>query len=314
MTVVEQAIDGRPVELDLCRGCQLVWFDDGEDDQVAGTLPEPPPDPLAHLDPADQLEVRTATARLAMEAREHRAGYDDEPRHYTGLDKMGALLGFPVEDGAPTRSVTPWITWAVCAAAALGSVSALTHLDTVYSSVGFLAEAPLRGGGVPAVVGVFADPRPLSVVFNLGVLLRFGDNVEDLLGGVGYAALLGAATVAGWGVHALGLSHEGQPMMGLTAGASAVAVLYALRFPWVTLGWYQYHRQTFFRRVEGGWWQVPVRWAVIGWVLLVAALPWMEAEPEVPNSWAEAFVGAAVGVGAWALFGKGVLQHPDARA
>jgi len=61
-----------PLDLDVCRGCHIVWFDWGEQEQLAG--PMAPPPSAAEVD-ADRLlaemtvESRTATRRAAKDAR-----------------------------------------------------------------------------------------------------------------------------------------------------------------------------------------------------------------------------------------------------
>lgn len=313
MTVVTQQVAGQVVELDVCRSCQLVWFDAGEDTRVAGELPTERPDPLGHLTPEARLEIQKAEAQLTMAAAKHQEGYEDTPGHVTGLDTMGAMLGLPVEVGAPARTVVPVVSWGLALAIAAGSVHAWLDMDRTFEAYGLLSDAPMRQAGVPAVVGLLTDPRPFSVLLNLGVFIRLGDNVENLLGRVGFVLLLGVASVSGWLVHVLGMGAAGRPMLGLTAAAAATFVLYALRYPDVRLGWYTYDRWSWFRERESGWFTVPVRWAAVGWVALAAMVPWMEASPDVPNSWAEALVGAVVGVVAWGLFGRGVVRHPDER-
>ncbi len=312
MGVITQTVDTGPVEVDVCQSCQIVWFDSGEDTDIAGALPAEKPDPLAHLSEEDRQEVRQAQARLALSSAKLKGDYQELPDSCSSFDQMGALFGIPVEAGAPPRSIFPVLSWGLVLAMAVGTLFAMSQGDLTYESYGFLAESPLHGGGVAALAGLLIDPRMVSVFLNAVVFIRLGDNVEDLFGHFGFVALLAAATLAGWGVHALVLATPGHPMFGLTSAAAAVAVVYALRFPHVQLGWYYYRRAGFFRDQESGWTMQNVRWVVLEWLLLASATPWMMSEPEAPNSWAEALVGAAVGAVAWGLFGQGVLRHPDA--
>jgi len=300
------------VELDHCRACQLLWFDDGEVTALAGPEPEPPPDPLGHLDPVAREDVLHAQARLTMESTRFEREHSELPPDTSGVAMLGAMLGFPVEDNAPARRVLPLLSWGLGVAMLAGGAWALAHLDHTWETAGFYGEAPLKDGGLSALKSLVLDPRPLSVLLNVGVVFRLADNVEDVLGRVGFTILLTASTLAAWGVHAAFLSTPGRPMMGLTAAAAAIAVFYALRFPRVRLGWYAFQRGGgFFDREGFSWRMVEVRWAVPGWLAVAMFYPWMMAESEPPNSWLEAVVGAGVGAAAFWGFGRGLLRHPD---
>ena len=312
MEVSQHPTDHATVEIDHCRPCQLTWFDDGEATTLTGPGPKPKPKPLAHLDSETRNELLMAQARMTMESTRYEAELRQEPSDTSGLATIGSLMGFPVEDNAPVRRVFPVLSWGMGIAVLCGGVWAIFHLEQTWDTVGFYGEAPLRGGGVPALLSLVVDPRPFSVLLNAGVLFRLGDNVEDALGRVGFMILTASATLAAWVVHAAVLYTPGRPMTGLTAAAAAMAVFYAFRFPRVRLGWFDYRRTGgWFSSNEGGWFLIKVRAAVSGWVLAAMVTPWTMAEYQMPNSWLEALVGAGVGAVAFWAFGNGMIHHPD---
>ena len=312
MEVSQHPLAQATVELDHCRRCQLIWFDEGEAIALTGPEPKPKPDPLAHLDKEARMEVLQAQARLTMESKKFEGELSEEPADTSGLATLGALVGFPVEDNAPARRVLPVLSWGLGAVILCGGVWALTDLERTWEAVGFYGEDPLRGGGLPALKSLLVDPRPFSVLLNAAVLFRLGDNVEDVLGRLGFVALLASATLAAWVTHATLLYTPDQPMTGLTSAAAALAVFYALRFPRVRLGWFLYRRSDgWFSQNEGGWELFGVRWAVAGWIVASLYAPWALVEYVHPNSWLEAVVGAIVGAVAFWSFGSGMIHHPD---
>jgi hypothetical protein len=50
---------------------------------------------------------------------------------------------------------------------------------------------------------------------------------------------------------------------------------------------------------------------VISWLLILSILPLLDIPFSSPTAWLDAPVGAVIGAAAWALFGKGILRHPD---
>lgn len=312
MEVSQHPMGTDTVELDHCRPCQLIWFDTDELTALTGPDPKPKADPLAHLDNDVRMELLQAQARLTMESTRFEGELSEAPSDTSDLATLGALVGFPVEDNAPARRVLPVLSWGLGAAILCGGVWALTDLDRTWETVGFYGEAPLRGGGLPALKSLLVDPRPVSVLLNAVVLFRLGDNVEDVLGRLGFAALMASATLAAWVTHATMLYTPDRPMTGLTAAAAALAVFYALRFPKVRLGWFVYRRSAgWFSQNEGEWALIGVRWAVGGWIAAALYAPWAMADYGTPNSWLEALVGAVVGAVAFWSFGSGMIHHPD---
>lgn len=309
MSVVQQVVGADAIELDVCRGCQMVWFDNGEDTAVAGPLEEEA-NPLAHLQPDAQLELKKAEARLMMASRQHHTGYADAPGADTEWNRLLSVFGMPVEDGEPVRRVLPLVSGVLTLGMVVFGVVALLMGDALYERWGFLAEEPLRGAGVPALGGLWLDPRPFSVALNVGVMWRLGDNVEDVLGHPGFIALVTTASVLGWVLHCTGLHPAGEPMFGLTSATAAIAVFYAMRFPDVRLAWYLL-RESRWSSQGSGWVMAPARQAVAWWMLAALSAPWIGAESALPGSGAEALVGAGVGWLAWRFFGTGVLRHPD---
>jgi len=255
--------DAKGVEIDVCRGCQIVWFDRGE---------EPEPDTLP-----PRREPRPQVAPTW--------DFDEEDAL-----KLWRLLGrrLPVElDLTPWTSNVPFATSALTLAVIVVGLFTWSHPGWI-ERYGFLATLPFRDAGITLFTYFFLHVSAWQLAGNAYFLVVFGDNVEEAAGPAGLLvlSLLGAA--AGALAHALSGPAPFLPLVGAGAGVSALLAYYALRFPKARIGWY--------------WMNLPAWGFALVWAGYQAALElWHFLESATQVSVAAHFGGAGVGVAFWAL-------------
>jgi membrane associated rhomboid family serine protease len=267
------AAPGSPgaVRLDVCRSCQLVWFDPQEYDawlkaplDAAG---------VAHL----PQETRWALAKARLD-QPREAAFSEAPDEDLGWLKLLCLLGVPVEIDAPKLRSPPWITWTLAAILIL-SFFAFGRQDGVVRAWGMVPAELWRHGGLTLLTSFFLHADVAHVFGNLYYLMVFGDNVEDILGSAPYLLLIALAALAGDLFHAAAFSSSTIPAIGASGGISGVIAFYAVRFPRGRLRMWRY-----------GWFDLRVSTAVTFWLALQ-------------------LIGAAVQVAAHGAPGIGYLCH-----
>ena len=214
-----------PVRIDSCRSCQLVWFDDGEAEQIA-------PAPAAPLAPAEAEAAALARQTVAREmVRMHGAHRRDQiPQD---ARSVFAMVGLPVEHRTEYLMVRPVVTWA---AAALIALAFLYFDRSVIDRFAFLPAEPARGIGITLLSSFFLHDGWIHVATSIYFLLVFGDDVEGSLGKLRFGGLLLAATFASNVAHGLFTTASGVPCLGAGAAVSAVLVYYAMAFPCYRIG------------------------------------------------------------------------------
>jgi membrane associated rhomboid family serine protease len=289
MAQVPLPVDGEQVPLDVCTGCQFVWFDPAELEK----LPKAPPEP-SEKKPLPQ-EAREKIAIAEAEAVGKRAGRDDDP--LTGPEEtwkwIPGLFGMPVECGVAPVSHLPWITWGL--AAILVAVFAVTQ--------GHLADLVVQYGLIPAEIwpdrvytlatSFFLHAGLAHLIANGYFLVVFGDNVEDYLGRWRYLLLLAASALAGDLTHVLGDPRSTLPCIGASGGISGMITFYALRFPEARLGILLRYLLIF------RWLYMPAWVALILWFVLQFVLAVLQVTGASEVSALAHLGGAAVGVAAW---------------
>ncbi|MHC4400476.1 MAG: rhomboid family intramembrane serine protease [Planctomycetota bacterium] len=278
------------VPLDICTGCQFVWFDPAELER----FPEPPEPPSEEeLSPEAREEAAVGEAeRVAEEARH-------EERPFAGpadtWQWIPGLLGMPVECRAsPVRS-TPWLTWGL--AAVLAFVFGLTYQNAwVLKQFGLIPAEAWQSGGLTLLSSFFLHGGLLHLIGNVYFLLVFGDNVEDYLGRLRYALLLLAATVAGGAAHVLSDPGSTHPCIGASGGISGVVTFYAFRFPQARLGLLLRYWVLF------RWVYMPAWFAFILWLVLQSLFVFLQTAGLSNVSALSHLGGAAVGLIAWILW------------
>jgi membrane associated rhomboid family serine protease len=262
------AADAGGTPIDACRGCQLLWFDAGEAPEPEPGLP-PRPERAA---PAGAPSVKQSDLDL------------------TSL--FYVQRGFPVEIESSSFANVPLATAGLTLAVIVIGLLATGHPDWI-ARFGFLPTAPFRDAGVTLFTHFFLHAGALHLAGNAYFLLVFGDNVEEAAGPHGLLVVTFLGAAAGALAHALSHSAWPFPLVGASAGISALLAYYGLRFPHARIGW-------FFMNLPA--WGFVVLWAL--WQLLVAGPSvllrdglhlWTEV------SFSAHLGGAGVGVAFWAI-------------
>ncbi len=177
--------------LDVCRTCQLVWFDRGELDEM--------PVARSESDELATVEAREAYAALLLQPHTV-ARHTEQP---TGRWKnFVALTGLPVEFDAVRLVRRPWATWSLVAGIAVVSLLAFTDLERFREALGFSPAEAFRYGGLNWFSASFLHGSLLQLAANVYFLAVFGDDVEDYLGPARYLVLIALASTLGIAFHA----------------------------------------------------------------------------------------------------------------
>jgi len=253
------------VAIDVCRRCQLVWFDRGE-------APEPdrsPPRP--HLRPS----------RVPLS--------EDED-----LEEIWRLLGLnrnlPVEltgSGELAFGNIPFATAALTLLIIVVGFLQMSHPAWI-RHFGFLATSPFRDSGITLLTHVFLHGGAWHLAGNAYFLVMLGDNVEEAAGRAGLLILTFLGAVWGALLYALSEPFRAAPLVGASAGISALLAYYGLRFPTARIGWYSMN--------------LPA-WGFVGlWALYqISYAQWLTEPGVVEVSGAAHLGGAAVGVAFFAV-------------
>lgn len=273
-------------DLDVCRRCHCVWFDDGEFERLPS---QPPPAP-----PVDDIhpEARQRLAIAEVQRMAERARREDEEQPSLRLDRLPAMLGMPVELAASHGAFRPWLTWGTAALVAAISIAGFAWPQVVET----LQMVPNRLGesaGLTTLTAFFVHAGVLHLLGNLWFLFVFGDDVEQMLGRGRWLVLVVGATFLGAVAQVAFDPHADIPCVGASGGISGLIVCYALLFPNARLGtwlwiWFRPVWVTFSARVGFVWWlatQALLLWKQLAGVGNVSALAHLG--------------GVAAGLGVW---------------
>ena len=212
------------LDLEVCKGCQVVWFDPGEADR-APTLPQRG----ARTLPQDALE-RIAHHQASAIAAEYNQRYGKQMTVDEALPLVPGLVGLPLEAEQRALQRHPVATWVVAAILVGLGLWSLASPDAA-SRFGLLATNIDRLGGATFLTALFVHATLFQFATNAYFLMFFGDNVEDYLGPATFLLLLLTGGLAGNVLHALLASDSSSVLMGASGSISAVVVFYAFRFP-----------------------------------------------------------------------------------
>ena len=274
-------------QLDVCLGCQLVWFDTDEYER-APVVPERG----ARTLPEDALEA-IARQQAALIAAEYKIRFGQTMSVADALPLVPGLAGLPVEAEPRGLAHWPWVTWALTLVIAVLGIWSLAEPESARRFATIATDIDRRAGA-SLVTALFVHATVFQLVTNVYFLLIFGDNVEDFLGPLMFGVLLFIGGLVGNALHAVLAADVSTPLMGASGAISAIVVFYACKFPNVQL---RYMRL-------GGWFTMPALSALLFWILtkaLSASPLFGRAEPSV---WP--YVGGAVmGFAFWFFLREG---------
>jgi membrane associated rhomboid family serine protease len=234
--------------VDSCRRCHLIWFDKGEIAAVTrGTSPV----------------VEAARARIGMA----RAREEAE----TSWQIACGWLGLPFEVDRPHLR-RAYVTAALAVSfLAVHILASLSGLQGAVEEWGFIPARMWRHEGATWITSFFLHGDWLHLFANTYFLVVFGDNTEEDLGAARYVVLVFLGAILGCLLHTAIDPRTDIPVVGASAGISAVLFYYAFRFPKARIGW--------------AWrlWFIPVWWfrmtaktAFALWILLQLILAYTQ--------------------------------------
>ncbi len=244
--------------VDVCPRCDLVWSSKGD----FGALPRRDRRAPADARPADPgTGLGSARAIVGQKSPGTFASFDVPSR----LEDVPVWFGAPVEIKRARRTTRPYATWLILAGLVVGACVTLAFDADVYRSFlgwrrplarvyallfswkpsDFALEHlvvrvhdPMRAGGWNLLIGFFANAHPLAAVAYGFWFWVFADDVEALLGRIGFVALVfGASAMALW-TAANGSPPEVPIQYGATGGLAAVVACYAVMLPHVEIGFF----------------------------------------------------------------------------
>jgi membrane associated rhomboid family serine protease/Zn-finger nucleic acid-binding protein len=225
---------GKGMPLDVCPRCASVWFDRQEYEALPKRSPPLPP---GELSPRAREQFALARARALGQGATHDVtDLLGEGSPAETWQWIPGILGLPIEYDAPRSMNTPWLTWAFCGGFVIAFLVSWARLDAVVAELGFIPAQWSRHEGLTFLTSFFLHGGVFHLLVNLYFLAIFGDNVEDDLGRVRFAALLLGGAVGGDLIHMLWGAQPDVPLVGASGGIAAIMGYYALAFPWARLG------------------------------------------------------------------------------
>ena len=144
---------------------------------------------------------------------------------------------FPFRDHNPSGR-TPYVTWALIAVNVLIFLSYYPIMDDERAAMRFLGcwalfpERLTQGHQVHTLVSsMFLHASLPHIVGNMLFLYIFGDNIEDMLGHVGFALFYLACGLAASALHVATNPDSSVPLVGASGAIAGVMGAYILLFP-----------------------------------------------------------------------------------
>jgi membrane associated rhomboid family serine protease/Zn-finger nucleic acid-binding protein len=243
------------LDLDLCRSCQMVWFDPGELSQIALTEEQREKLPPRAREIMAEYQVKKIAAAEAGRSIGYGVENDAPVQSWKWLP---AFLGFPVEmEEEDTWSSIPWVTLSALGLCLLVFLFTAGNLTGVIQKYGFIPAHPFREYGATIFSSMFLHASAGHLVGNLYFLFTFGDDVELELGKLKMMYLLFLSGLSALLLHSLCTPASTLPCVGASGFISGIIAFYAVTFPWRRLGFCFSNR-----------WSIRVRWiAYPAWLL-----------------------------------------------
>lgn len=280
-------VKSAPFHLDVCKLCQLVWFDEGEYKPLP-SIPRPIP---KELPPEARLVVAEAELQQ-IERRERESVWDGDPPE-ENWKLLLAALGMPVEVDDPGLDRLPLVTWTL-GLLMIVFTSLAFFSSSPFHEYGWVPSSPFRLGGATHVSSFFLHGSILHLAGNLYFLLVFGDNVEAWIGRFQYLILVFAASIAGDLAHAALTSNPEVPLIGASAGISGILAYYAIKFRRAKIGLFIF--AVYFPRMAGKFFTMPAWVLFVFWVLAQSLIAFKQTLGVAEVSAVAHLGGAAVGL------------------
>ena len=155
-------------------------------------------------------------------------GYTDPP-NWLDRPPQSMVVELAQEDDPGLKKVAK-VTWGLALAVTVVSFLAWGSVIDV-ERLALDTSDPWKLGGLTLLTPFFVHGSLLHLFGNLYFFVSFGDNVEDLLGGLRYVGLLLLAVVVSSSTFLLLHWGESIQVVGASGGVSALIVAYVLFFP-----------------------------------------------------------------------------------
>ena len=257
LIAIQNPETGDSVEIDVCTSCQFIWFDPGELESsprkaaehtrtIRKTAAGPPP--------ATAKRNHTPERRPLLDTEEETDHGPDSLWQY-----LPALMGLPVEKGAPAKTKYPFLTWGLAVLCVAVFIFSLRDYRNIINTWGYIPAQWYRHGGLTLLTSMFLHGGIGHLVGNLYFLLIFGDNVEDLTGKVKYLILILCSGLCATLTHTLFDPSSTVPCIGASGFISGIIACYAVCFPTVRIAFM--YRIFFIYR----WFSIPAWGAALIW-------------------------------------------------
>jgi membrane associated rhomboid family serine protease len=173
-----------------------------------------------------------------------------------------------------------------------------SSLTSAIEEWGFVPVLWVRHGGLTLVSSFFLHAGIVHLVSNMYFFVVFADNVESDLGRPRLLVLLAGAHLAGLLVHGLVELRGAMPVVGASAGVSAVLAYYAVMFPRARLG-YLVPWRAFYR--VSSWIQMPAWMSLAAFAMLqlIGALGQVSGFGRMAYAAHVGGLAVGIGVAAW---------------
>lgn len=218
----------KEITLDICSFCRMVWFDPSEFRMLRFNPPKFHP---VELPPECKEAFALALVKDLEKNKSNCAssGGDDNASYST--EWLGAVLGLPVVEDAPSVEKTPALTWGLAGFIGLFYLAILWAGIDVVNELGFVSADPFRAYGLTIVTSFFTHVNFFHVVINLYFLMIFGERIEDTFGRIKFVALIFFAHVAGLFLYSYLAPNSVIPCYGASSAILGILAFYAVVFP-----------------------------------------------------------------------------------
>jgi membrane associated rhomboid family serine protease/Zn-finger nucleic acid-binding protein len=232
MKTVALPVDGRPLELDLCLRCYLIWFDPQEFETFPPRSTEGPEQEKL------PLEARLMLAKVDVEALDMHPDFELPPSDPPpeGWKSVPAMFGLPVKNESQPLARPPLATWLIAGTIAILGGLALLDLNEVVPDFGLIPAQPWRDQGLTFLTSFLLHGSLPQLAGNVYFLLTFGDDVEEYLGTERFLIVLLLASLGGSALHIWLHPHSYAPLVGASSALSGILTCYALQFPFARIG------------------------------------------------------------------------------
>jgi len=224
------------IEVDVCRDCKGVWFDPGEEQNLAAKTAAPKP-VVPPLRASTGSAYFDAQAPFPVEEKnQHNLHIGDQPFSTEIIGSMSAgenIAGFfflPVEVDQKTTSFVPVVTLTLIAVCVLTSVSAFRHPSVMNHMIFDSAKHGLKLYE-SLLTSFFVHGGWIHLLGNMYFLYIFGDNVEENLGSMKFLVLVALATLVGSWFQWQMAGGEHVRALGASGGIMGVMIYYLMCFP-----------------------------------------------------------------------------------